>query len=40
MEQLTRLADAIAETYVRELERVTGGNTVEYNGASAGAGSS
>ena len=23
MEQLTRLADTIAETYVRELERVT-----------------
>ena len=34
MEQLTRLADTIAETYVRELERVTGGNTVEYNGVS------
>ncbi|APW13300.1 hypothetical protein D4S68_18730 [Salmonella enterica] len=34
MEQLTRLADTIAEIYVRELERVTGGNTVEYNGVS------
>ncbi|EGX7443821.1 hypothetical protein JHE55_002211 [Salmonella enterica] len=34
MKQLTRLADTIAETYVRELERVTGGNTVEYNGVS------
>ncbi|EAA0939516.1 hypothetical protein RVN05_00550 [Salmonella enterica subsp. enterica serovar Thompson] len=34
MEQLTRLADTIAETYVRDLKRETGGNTVEYNGVS------
>ncbi|MFZ5232579.1 hypothetical protein ACOY6S_18105 [Enterobacter bugandensis] len=34
MEQLTRLADTIAETYVRDLKRGTGGNTVEYNGVS------
>ncbi|EAO9400989.1 MULTISPECIES: hypothetical protein [Enterobacteriaceae] len=34
MEQLTRLADTIAETYTRDLKRETGGNTVEYNGVS------
>lgn len=34
MEQLTRLADTIAETYVRDLKRETGGNTVEYDGIS------
>ncbi len=34
MEQLTRLADTIAETYTSDLKRETGGNTVEYNGVS------
>ncbi len=34
IEQLQRLAEAIADTYVRDLKRETGGNTVEHNGVS------
>lgn len=34
MEQIQRLAQAIAQTYIRDLERSTGGNTVTYNGVT------
>jgi lipopolysaccharide biosynthesis regulator YciM len=34
MEQLQRLAEAITDMYICDLERSTGGNTVTYNGVT------
>lgn len=34
MEQLQRLADIIAETYIRDLRRETGDNVITWNGIS------
>ncbi|EPX3543879.1 TPA: hypothetical protein ACYE41_002690 [Klebsiella pneumoniae] len=34
MEQLQRLAEAIAETYIRDLRRETGGNVITVDGVS------
>ncbi len=34
MEQLQRLAEAIAETYIRDLRRETGDNVITVDGVS------